>query len=79
MFLNAIKDHQLTPELCWVIGDRLRDLEPGIALGMKAFLVQTGAGKEHTTLLSEKAYRTQVTVIPSFRNLLTFVVASLPQ
>ncbi|EAM48928.1 D-glycero-alpha-D-manno-heptose-1,7-bisphosphate 7-phosphatase (plasmid) [Crocosphaera watsonii WH 8501] len=79
MFFNAIKDHQLTPELCWVIGDRLRDLEPGIALGMRAFLVQTGAGKDHTKLLSEQAYQTQVTVIPSFRNLLTFAVASLSE
>ena len=74
MFLKAIEDYQLTPELCWTIGDRLRDIEPGIILGMKAFLVQTGAGKDQLTLLSDQDYRTQVTVIPSFRNLLTVAV-----
>ena len=77
MFLKAIEDHQLNPELCWTIGDRLRDLEPGISLGMKAFLVQTGAGQDQLTLLSDQDYRTQVTVIPSFSELLTFAVGSL--
>ena len=77
MFLKAIEDYQLTPKLCWTIGDRLRDIEPGIILGMKAFLVQTGAGKDQLTLLSDQDYRTQVTVIPSFSELLTFAVGSL--
>ena len=33
---------------CWFVGDSKRDLEAGIAAGLKVALVQTGHGKLHT-------------------------------
>lgn len=65
MFLQAIREHDLNPSQCWVIGDRLRDLEPGLQLGMKAFLVKTGSGEVAEEELSERPYRSEVNVISS--------------
>jgi D-glycero-D-manno-heptose 1,7-bisphosphate phosphatase len=65
MFLQAIRDHGLNPNQCWVIGDRLRDLEPGLQLGMKAFLVKTGSGLQELEELSKRPYASLVTVITS--------------
>ncbi len=65
MFLQAIRDHGLNPNQCWVIGDRLRDLEPGLQLGMKAFLVKTGRGLQTWQELSTRPYASLVTVISS--------------
>ncbi|MEG4283613.1 HAD family hydrolase [Microcoleus sp. A006_D1] len=73
MFLQALRDHKLTPAQCWVVGDRLRDLEPGLKLGMKAFLVETGSGVEARQELSQSAYFEQVTVISSMPELLYFI------
>ncbi len=75
LFLQAIQDHSLQPERCWVVGDRLRDLEPGIALGMKAFLVLTGYGNHEQHTLAAQPYASQVTVIPTIGSLVG--VASL--
>lgn len=69
LFLQAIQDHNLQPGQCWVVGDRLRDLEPGIALGMKAFLVLTGYGHQDRQHLAQKTYVHQVTVITSIADL----------
>ena len=73
MFLQAVQDRDLAPERCWVVGDRLRDLEPGLQLGMKAFLVETGSGLEARQELSESAWVEQVTVISSMPELLYFI------
>ena len=35
-----------TPEQCWGIGDSLRDLEAGIAVGCRPILVRTGKGNK---------------------------------
>nr|VFJ50811.1 MAG: D-glycero-D-manno-heptose 1,7-bisphosphate phosphatase [Candidatus Kentron sp. FM]VFJ51870.1 MAG: D-glycero-D-manno-heptose 1,7-bisphosphate phosphatase [Candidatus Kentron sp. FM]VFK11414.1 MAG: D-glycero-D-manno-heptose 1,7-bisphosphate phosphatase [Candidatus Kentron sp. FM] len=34
-----------TPEACFMVGDNLRDLQAGIAVGAKPLLVKTGKGK----------------------------------
>ncbi len=70
MFQQAIEDHRLQPEKCWAVGDRLRDLEPAIELGMKAFLVQTGYGIKEQQNLYEHIYKSQITVISSLTKLL---------
>jgi D-glycero-D-manno-heptose 1,7-bisphosphate phosphatase len=69
MFVQAMREHNLQAERCWVVGDRLRDLEPGLKLGMKAFLVETGYGMQAKRELGEKSYRDRVTVIPSLSHL----------
>ena len=77
MFLQAVLEHELTPDKCWVVGDRLRDLEPGLQLGMKAFLVETGSGVEAGQELSQSAYVDQVTVISSMPEILSFIQQDL--
>lgn len=73
MFLQAVQDHQLTPSQCWVIGDRIRDLEPGLKLGMKGFLVKTGYGIEAQVELSESPYVEQVTIVSSMADVLSIL------
>ena len=43
LFLTAIRELGVDPEVSYVVGDRERDLEPGKSLGCKAVLVNTGA------------------------------------
>jgi D-glycero-D-manno-heptose 1,7-bisphosphate phosphatase len=73
MFLQAIQDHGLNPNQCWVIGDRLRDLEPGLQLGMKAFLVKTGSGLQELQELSKRPDASLVTVISSLSEISVIV------
>lgn len=73
MFLQAIREHSLTSAQCWAIGDRLRDLEPGLQLGMKAFLVKTGYGIQEQQELSKSAYAHQVTAISSMPAILYLI------
>ena len=44
LFLRAAREHGLNLSLSVYIGDRLRDIEPGIELGGTAILVRTGYG-----------------------------------
>lgn len=46
MFLEAARDFGLDLSASVYIGDRVRDLEPGLARGGRAFLVRTGYGAE---------------------------------
>jgi len=73
MFLDAIDDHHLHPSQCWVVGDRLRDLEPGLQLGMKAFLVKTGDGIEAHQALLKSQNPPKVSVISSLPEILSFL------
>jgi D-glycero-D-manno-heptose 1,7-bisphosphate phosphatase len=73
MFVQAIREHRLTPAQCWVVGDRMRDLEPGLQLEMKAFLVETGSGMEAQQDLSKSAYVEQVKVISSMPAILSLI------
>jgi D-glycero-D-manno-heptose 1,7-bisphosphate phosphatase len=73
MFLQAIQEHQLNPDQCWVVGDRLRDLEPGLQLGMKGFLVKTGYGIEAHQALLKSQNPQQVSVISSLPEILSFL------
>ena len=73
MFLQAIADRSLDPTRCWAIGDRLRDLEPGKQLGMKAFLVQTGYGIQEQQELSKSPFYEQITVISSMPEIINLI------
>lgn len=73
LFLQAIADHSLDPTRCWAIGDRLRDLEPGLQLGMKAFLVQTGYGIQEQQELSKSPFYEQITVILSMPEIIDLI------
>ena len=44
LFLRAAREHRLDPGRSVYVGDRLRDVEPGLALGGRAVLVRTGYG-----------------------------------
>ena len=45
MILAAARDHSIDLSQSFVIGDRWRDIEMGIAAGTRAVLVETGYGK----------------------------------
>jgi D-glycero-D-manno-heptose 1,7-bisphosphate phosphatase len=45
MILAAARDHSIDLSESFVIGDRWRDIEMGIAAGTRAVLVETGYGK----------------------------------
>ena len=45
MILAAARDHSLDLSKSFVIGDRWRDIEMGLAAGTRALLVETGYGK----------------------------------
>ena len=46
MLLNAMKDHNLSPENCTMIGDNITDVQAGQNAGCKTVLVTTGHGKK---------------------------------
>jgi len=73
LFLQAMADHSLDPRRCWAIGDRLRDLEPGLQLGMKAFLVKTGYGIQEHQDLSKSPFYDRITVISSMAEISDFI------
>jgi len=73
MFLQAVREHNLNPAQCWVVGDRLRDLEPGLQLGMKAFLVKTGSGVQAQQELFKRPYAQQVTILSSMPQMLSLL------
>ena len=45
MILAAARDHSLDLSQSFVVGDRWRDIEMGLAAGTKALLVETGYGR----------------------------------
>ena len=45
MILAAARDHSLDVSQSFVVGDRWRDIEMGLAAGTKAVLVETGYGR----------------------------------
>ena len=49
MILAAAREHRLDLAASFVIGDRWRDIEMGMAAGTKAVLVQTGYGRTEAT------------------------------
>lgn len=66
LFRQAIRDHQLDPRKCWAIGDRVRDIEPGLRLGMKAFLVKTGYGSTEEKRLFQNKDAGEMKIIENF-------------
>ncbi|WP_341732996.1 HAD family hydrolase [Microcoleus sp. EPA2] len=73
LFLQAIADRSLDPARCWAIGDRLRDVEPGLQLGMKAFLVETGYGIQEQQDLSKSPFSEQITVVSSMPEIINLI------
>ena len=49
MILAASRDHSLDVSRSFVIGDRWRDIEMGLAAGAKAVLVETGYGRTESS------------------------------
>jgi D-glycero-D-manno-heptose 1,7-bisphosphate phosphatase len=49
MILAAARDHEIDLAQSFVVGDRWRDIEMGLAAGTRAILVQTGYGKTEST------------------------------
>jgi histidinol-phosphate phosphatase family protein len=49
MILTAAREHSLDVSRSFVIGDRWRDIEMGLAAGTKALLVETGYGRTEAT------------------------------
>lgn len=57
LFEQAIKDHQITLQESFVIGDRLFDMNAGKNLEIKTILVLTGAGKETLKTLKDSDFK----------------------
>ena len=55
MFDQAIAEFGMTPEECYVIGDKLCDVELGMARKAKSILVRTGKGQKEEPLCVDKA------------------------
>lgn len=53
LFEQVAADHSVRLEESYMIGDSVRDMQAGKALGMKTFLVRTGRGKLAEKELSE--------------------------
>jgi D-glycero-D-manno-heptose 1,7-bisphosphate phosphatase len=51
LIMQAMKDHELDPAQCWMIGDKLSDIEAGTAAGLKTVLVLTGYGRSENKKL----------------------------
>jgi D-glycero-D-manno-heptose 1,7-bisphosphate phosphatase len=49
MILAAARDHSLDLRQSFVVGDRWRDIEMGLAAGTRALLVETGYGRTEAT------------------------------
>ncbi|MFH1500723.1 MAG: HAD family hydrolase [archaeon] len=41
LFLDSIKKFSLSPEKCWIVGDKLTDIKPAEKLGCKAVLIES--------------------------------------
>ena len=46
MFFDAAKDYEVKLENCYMVGDKLSDVEAGLRLNMPGVLVTTGEGKK---------------------------------
>ncbi|HME56283.1 MAG TPA: HAD family hydrolase [Candidatus Lokiarchaeia archaeon] len=45
LIIQAMNDHALDPAQCWMIGDKLSDIEAGTSAGLRTILVLTGYGR----------------------------------
>ena len=50
LFERAIRELTVDPTASWLVGDRVRDVEPAVRLGARSVLVQTGYGAEEAAL-----------------------------
>ena len=53
LFERAIRELGIDAAGSWLVGDRLRDVEPAAKLGARGVLVQTGYGEEEAALAPE--------------------------
>ena len=57
MLLTAAKDLQIDLEQSWMVGDKLADIEAGIAAGCRPVLVMTGYGRNEQKTLDNTVPR----------------------
>lgn len=71
--LEALAAHSFCPASCWMLGDRLSDLQAGINAGIRAALLRTPDNADDTLAdyLAQHA-------IPRFPDLLSFALFVLP-
>lgn len=50
MIMNAVRDFDVDPKESFVVGDRMVDVQTGIAVGARSILVMTGYGREELEL-----------------------------
>jgi D-glycero-D-manno-heptose 1,7-bisphosphate phosphatase len=74
MLLQAAAELGLDLSRSWFVGDKISDLQAGIAVGCQAFLVQTGYGCKHAELLEQLG----LTTVRVVRDLLHAVKLFLP-
>jgi D-glycero-D-manno-heptose 1,7-bisphosphate phosphatase len=51
MLLEAAQDLNVNMQLSWMVGDRISDLIPGLACGVKVALVRTGYGRDEERMI----------------------------
>jgi len=56
MFVRAVRELGLDAARSWLVGDRLRDLEPGTTLGARGLLVRTGYGQSEARAAAEAGF-----------------------
>lgn len=54
MILKASQDYRLNLSGSWLIGDKVSDIQSGLAAGVKSILVKTGYGNAESALLKEE-------------------------
>jgi len=63
MFLDAAKDYELKLESCYMVGDKLSDVEAGLRLNMPGILVTTGEGKKQALKALNDPEQPQPTIV----------------
>lgn len=53
MLLQAAREHSIDLSASWMVGDKLADIEAGLAAGCQPILVRTGYGSQEEPLLPE--------------------------
>ena len=60
MFEKAVARFKLDPTQCWIVGDRLRDMQAGAAIGVRGILVGEGDGVDFTPHVADLRAATEV-------------------
>lgn len=69
MLLQAAAEHSIDLASSWIVGDKVADIEAGVAAGCQPLLVRTGYGAEHEGKVS-----TEVIVVDSLLDAATHIL-----